>query len=166
MVESAVISPYRSPHRERGNHQPGSCRLLPYEMSENAHPFDRFLMISPTPRQHPVRLQRARASVCANIGAVLRMLVSFVGEEKFLAGVSNYLKKRLYGNSVTKDLWEGIRSATGLDISKVMDNWVKQVRGHDVASPSNIASQTTPCADGVSCHHCHGEGERNSSPPR
>lgn len=44
---------------------------------------------------------------------VLRMLSDYVGEDKFLKGVSLYLKKRLYGNSVTKDLWEGIGEATG-----------------------------------------------------
>ena len=45
--------------------------------------------------------------------AVLRMLVSVIGEDKFILGVSIYLKKRLYGNSVTKDLWDGIQEATG-----------------------------------------------------
>lgn len=44
---------------------------------------------------------------------VLRMLLAVVGEDKFLEGVSIYLKKRLYGNSVTHDLWEGIQEATG-----------------------------------------------------
>ena len=42
------------------------------------------------------------------------MLASYVGEERFLKGVSIYLKKRMYGNSVTNDLWEGIQEATGL----------------------------------------------------
>jgi aminopeptidase N len=41
------------------------------------------------------------------------MLCDYVGEEKFLKGVSIYLKKRLYGSSVTSDLWEGISAATG-----------------------------------------------------
>lgn len=41
------------------------------------------------------------------------MLVAVVGEEKFLEGVVVYLKKNLYGNSVTRDLWEGIQEATG-----------------------------------------------------
>jgi aminopeptidase N len=44
---------------------------------------------------------------------VLRMLLNHVGEERFLKGVSLYLKKKLYGNSVTNDLWEGIGTATG-----------------------------------------------------
>lgn len=45
--------------------------------------------------------------------AVLRMLSHYVTEEKFLRGVSIYLKKHLYANSVTKDLWDGIAEASG-----------------------------------------------------
>ena len=45
--------------------------------------------------------------------AVLRMLAAYVGEDRFLKGVSIYLKKHTYKNSVTKDLWEGIQAATG-----------------------------------------------------
>jgi aminopeptidase 2 len=45
---------------------------------------------------------------------VLRMLSNYVGEELFLKGVTIYLKKKLYANSVTNDLWEGIGTATGL----------------------------------------------------
>jgi aminopeptidase 2 len=41
------------------------------------------------------------------------MLSDYVGEEKFLEGVSLYLKNKLYGNSVTNDLWDGISKATG-----------------------------------------------------
>lgn len=61
-------------------------------------------------------------------GSCLRMLSDFVGEELFLKGVSIYLKRRLYGNSVTNDLWEGISEATGKDIPKIMQNWVSKVR--------------------------------------
>jgi aminopeptidase 2 len=75
------------------------------------------------------------------------MLSKFVGEEKFLKGVSLYLKKHLYSNTVSRDLWEGIGEATGthvricavsivyegctkgLDIPRIMDNWVSKVRG-------------------------------------
>jgi aminopeptidase 2 len=42
------------------------------------------------------------------------MLSDYVGEDLFLKGVSLYLKKKLYANSVTNDLWEGIAAATGL----------------------------------------------------
>ncbi|KAG6885073.1 hypothetical protein C0993_006152 [Termitomyces sp. T159_Od127] len=59
--------------------------------------------------------------------SVLRMLSNYVGEELFLKGVSNYLKKKLYANSVTKDLWEGIGAATGKDIISFMDNWITKI---------------------------------------
>ena len=45
--------------------------------------------------------------------AVLRMLAAYVGTDKFLQGVSIYLKNHLYGNSITRDLWDGISKATG-----------------------------------------------------
>jgi aminopeptidase 2 len=45
---------------------------------------------------------------------VLRMLSKFVGEDKFLKGVSLYLKKHLYSNTVSRHLWEGIGEATGM----------------------------------------------------
>ena len=41
------------------------------------------------------------------------MLSAFVGEETFLRGVSIYLKRHLYGNSVSRDLWDGISEAAG-----------------------------------------------------
>ena len=45
---------------------------------------------------------------------MLRMLARYVGEDKFLKGVSLYLKKHLYSNTVSRDLWEGIEEVTGM----------------------------------------------------
>lgn len=53
------------------------------------------------------------------------MLASYVGEDRFLKGVSIYLKKHMYKNSVTRDLWEGIQAATGMYL---VHTW------HDVCS--------------------------------
>ena len=73
------------------------------------------------------------------------MLSVYVGEEKFLKGVSIYLKKHLYANSIANDLWMGIQEATGmflqgyklnslinylylaLDIPDLMNNWILKV---------------------------------------
>ena len=60
----------------------------------------------------------------------LRMLSDYVGEDKFLKGVSIYLKKHMYKNTVTKDLLAGIQAATGLDIPHMMDHWIKQMGYH------------------------------------
>ena len=59
---------------------------------------------------------------------VLRMLSNYVGEDRFLKGVSLYLKKKLFANSKTHDLWEGIGTATGLNITELMENWITKVR--------------------------------------
>ena len=40
------------------------------------------------------------------------MLADYVGEDKFLKGVSMYLNKHKFKNTVTKDLWDGIQAAT------------------------------------------------------
>ncbi|KAJ7063121.1 leucyl aminopeptidase [Mycena amicta] len=58
--------------------------------------------------------------------SVLNMLCDYVGEEKFLKGVSIYLKRNLFSNAVTDDLFRGISSATGVDVVRLMDNWIKK----------------------------------------
>ena len=42
------------------------------------------------------------------------MLSEYVGQDAFLHGVSLYLKKHSYGNTVSADLWEGVAQATGI----------------------------------------------------
>nr|XP_018263637.1 aminopeptidase 2 [Kwoniella dejecticola CBS 10117]OBR85795.1 aminopeptidase 2 [Kwoniella dejecticola CBS 10117] len=59
--------------------------------------------------------------------SVLRMLASVVGEPTFLKGVSIYLKKHIYSNAETKDLWDGISEASGLDVAKIMKNWTLKI---------------------------------------
>ncbi|GJJ10152.1 hypothetical protein Clacol_004378 [Clathrus columnatus] len=69
--------------------------------------------------------------------SVLRMLSVYTGEEKFLRGVSIYLKNHLYGNTVVEDLWAGIQQATGLNIPTLMANWVSQI-GYPVLTVKEI----------------------------
>jgi len=69
--------------------------------------------------------------------SVLNMLMNLVGEKVFLKGVSIYLKKRLYGNAVTADLWEGISEASGIDVAKIMESWVLKI-GHPVISVEEL----------------------------
>lgn len=56
--------------------------------------------------------------------SVLRMLSRMLGEDVFLKGVSLYLKKHLYNNTVTSDLWDGISEASGKDVNAIMSNWI------------------------------------------
>ncbi|EIW80374.1 leucyl aminopeptidase [Coniophora puteana RWD-64-598 SS2] len=63
----------------------------------------------------------------AKAASVLRMLSNYVGQERFIKGVSLYLKKHLYSNTVTKDLWEGIEEATDAGVPKMMDHWISKI---------------------------------------
>ncbi|KAG8711368.1 Aminopeptidase 2 mitochondrial, partial [Ceratobasidium sp. 423] len=59
--------------------------------------------------------------------SVLRMLSEYVGQETFLKGVSIYLKNHLYGNSDPQDLWNGITQAAGVDVGKLINDWLLKI---------------------------------------
>ena len=65
-------------------------------------------------------------------GALLRMLEQFLGEDRFRAGVSHYLKKHSYGNTETNDLWDAIEETVNGDggdpvpVRRLMDSWIWQ----------------------------------------
>ncbi|PPQ88067.1 hypothetical protein CVT25_013675 [Psilocybe cyanescens] len=79
------------------------------------------------------------SSIYSKAAAVLLMLSSYVGEEKFFQGVSIYLKRKRFSNSVTSDLWDGISAATGINISELMDNWINKA-GFPVVTVTEDAS--------------------------
>src|ERR1700761_847488 len=109
------------------------------------------------------------------------MLEKFVGKEKFLMGVSLYLKKHLYSNTVSRHLWEGIGEATGmhsiwisavsivdegcskgLDIPRIMDNWVSKVRGCALKIRTTIILHK----DRLPGAHRHRDFNRHQGAPR
>ncbi|OAV91168.1 hypothetical protein PTTG_04695 [Puccinia triticina 1-1 BBBD Race 1] len=80
------------------------------------------------PCPNPEMINQIFDAISYSKGAsILKMLANFVGKEKFLHGVSLYLKAHLYGNGTTKDLWAGISKSTGQDINKIMSNWTGKV---------------------------------------
>uniref|UniRef100_A0A2A4JGY4 Aminopeptidase n=1 Tax=Heliothis virescens TaxID=7102 RepID=A0A2A4JGY4_HELVI len=72
-------------------------------------------------------------SISYNKGAsILRMLEGFIGPENFRLGVSDYLKKYKYGNTVTQDLLSSLepyfkKSYPDLNLSYIMDTWTRQM---------------------------------------
>lgn len=56
--------------------------------------------------------------------SVLRMLSEMLGQDVFLKGVANYIRKHKFANAETKDLWSGISEVYGKDVTKMMDSWV------------------------------------------
>jgi aminopeptidase N len=55
------------------------------------------------------------------------MLSNHLGQEVFLKGVSNYLKKHAYGNARTNDLWAALSEASGTDVGRFMDPWIRKI---------------------------------------
>jgi aminopeptidase N len=62
--------------------------------------------------------------VYAKGGTVLHMLMSYVGEADFQAGLQAYFKKHAYGNTVADDLWDALAAASGKDIAGFMHDWL------------------------------------------
>lgn len=58
--------------------------------------------------------------------AVLRMLESYIGPEKFRAGVNAYLKEHEYGNSTATDFWTALARASKEPVDKIMPTFVQQ----------------------------------------
>jgi puromycin-sensitive aminopeptidase len=63
--------------------------------------------------------------------AVLTMLDDFLGAETFRDGIRHYLRTHAYANTVTRDLWDALESASGVPVGDVMDGWIFQ-GGHPV----------------------------------
>ncbi|KAL8944929.1 MAG: hypothetical protein Q9216_000090 [Gyalolechia sp. 2 TL-2023] len=59
--------------------------------------------------------------------SVIRMLSSHLDVDIFLRGVSEYLKAHAYGNATTKDLWTALSDASGKDVEKFMDPWIRKI---------------------------------------
>lgn len=59
--------------------------------------------------------------------SLLKMISKWLGEDVFIKGVSNYLKKHKWGNTQTSDLWEALAKESGKDVVAVMDIWTKNI---------------------------------------
>ena len=57
--------------------------------------------------------------------SVLKLLVSLVGEEAFLAGVGAYFRKHAYGNTTLTDLLTELETASGRDLSWFSAQWLE-----------------------------------------
>ncbi|KWU42560.1 putative AAP1-alanine/arginine aminopeptidase [Rhodotorula sp. JG-1b] len=96
------------------------ARALSLDALRSSHPIE-----MPCPDEDTIQ-QIFDALTYSKGASCLKMLSNFVGEEKFLKGVSIYLKEHLYGNARTQDLMAGISEASGQDVGKMMDNWLSK----------------------------------------
>lgn len=76
-------------------------------------------------------------------GSVLKQLSAWVGQEHFLAGVSQYFKKHAYGNTELTDLLTELEATSGRDLTSWSKLWL-ETAGVNTLSP---AMETTD--DGI-----------------
>mmetsp|Transcript_525 Transcript_525/g.504 ORF Transcript_525/g.504 Transcript_525/m.504 type:complete len:953 (-) Transcript_525:676-3534(-) len=91
---------------------------------------------------HPIEVPVKRADEINQIfdaisyskgSSLLKMISRWLGEDTFIKGVSNYLKKHKWGNTKTSDLWEALSEVSGKDVIKVMNIWTKNI-GYPIIS--------------------------------
>lgn len=85
---------------------------------------------------HPIEVPVKRADEINQIfdaisyskgSSVLRMISKYLGEDVFLQGIKDYIRKHAYGNTQTGDLWAALANASGKPVQEVMDIWTKNV---------------------------------------
>ncbi|CCK70993.1 metallo-aminopeptidase KNAG_0F03310 [Huiozyma naganishii CBS 8797] len=85
---------------------------------------------------HPIEVPVKRADEINQIfdaisyskgSSLLRMISKWLGEDIFIKGVSQYLKKFKFQNAKTEDLWDALTEASGKDVRGVMDVWTKKI---------------------------------------
>jgi puromycin-sensitive aminopeptidase len=59
-------------------------------------------------------------------GAILRMIQTYLGEERFRDGIHRYLSDHEYANTETHDLWDALEAQTGEPVRRIMDGWIFQ----------------------------------------
>jgi aminopeptidase N len=115
---------------------------------ENMHPewdvFTDFISVSmqtaldldSLKNSHPVEVQVYHANEIDEIfdaisylkgGSVVRMVSESIGQDLFLKGVSNYLKKYSFGNAKSDDLWDAVSEVSGKNITELVEPWIRAV---------------------------------------
>ncbi len=59
-------------------------------------------------------------------GSILRMIESYLGDETFRKGVSNYLSENRYNNAASEDLWNSLAKISNKPIKQVTSSWIRQ----------------------------------------
>ena len=79
------------------------------------------------------------AIVYAKGARLLRMCQQYMGHEAFQAGLKAYFATHKYGNTEGDDLWQALATASGKDITHLMNTWISQ-SGYPVVTASQDGS--------------------------
>jgi aminopeptidase N len=75
--------------------------------------------------------------------AFIRMLESWMGEEKFRDGIRSYMRKHAYANTVTADLWSELEASAGQPVQTLARGWVEQAGLPLIEVTRDCARKTT-----------------------
>jgi aminopeptidase N len=56
----------------------------------------------------------------------IRMLESWLGEDKFREGIRSYMKQHAYSNTTTADLWLALSKSSGQPVTEMAASWTEQ----------------------------------------
>ena len=76
-------------------------------------------------------------------GSVLKQLGAWVGQDQFLAGVSQYFKKHAWGNTELSDLMVELEATSGRDLSEWTTLWL------ETAGVNTLRTRVESAADGT-----------------
>jgi aminopeptidase 2 len=97
------------------------------------------------PNASPDRMGELFDNITYMKGAsLLRMLCRYLGTDAFIDGVKGYLKRHIFSNATTSDLWDSLTASSGRDVKRLMQEWTQHV-GHPIllVSEDDISSTVT-----------------------
>ena len=87
---------------------------------ENSHPIVQAV-------NNPSEINQLFDAISYSKGAsIIRMLETYVGEDKFRNGLRKYMQLYKYSNAEGNNLWECVQEASGMEIIPMMESWTKQ----------------------------------------
>jgi puromycin-sensitive aminopeptidase len=84
---------------------------------------------------HPIRAEVRNAAEAGESfdlityekgGAVLRMIEGYLGEDRFRAGIRQYMKRHAQANAVADDLWSALAVASKEPVVELANAWIRQ----------------------------------------
>jgi hypothetical protein len=90
-----------------------------------------FRFLTPCPIKKRLQVGPLGPELCAQLviisPSVFRMFAAHVGIDVFLKGLSTYLKRHLYGNTISQDLWHALSETAGFDVGDMLREWMGEV---------------------------------------